>query len=330
MGMSWPASERGLEAEQQRTPPRTRLRRLLRRRLPGGVYVLAYHAVVGQRAEPWEVAYRRVATSYENFAAGLHRLVRLAEPARLGELPALVAGGGAKEPRLVVTFDDGYADLVSGVGDVCAELGLAPTVFASASFAGGDVYYRVLVALIEQDGRTAEAAALLNERLATDVFTADNLASATKDWSRPHELVGPVREAWGKALPRAHLSFDELRALVAAGWSIGNHTRTHRPLAFVPADELDDEILGNERDLRAAGLDPLPWLAYPNGRARDVSESVRVWLEREERFHGIFGAGGVNVAPTRTEWRRIPVSDEEPRALEELLHRAAEVTARCR
>ena len=38
----------------------------------------------------------------------------------------------------------------------------------------------------------------------------------------------------------------------------------------------------------------------------------------------MFGAGGVNIRSTRTEWLRIPVLDEDPAQLERLLWRAAE------
>src|SRR5262249_53002912 len=147
------------------------------------------------------------------------------------------------------TFDDGYADLVGEAADVCAELGVEPTVFVNAEFASGRApYYRVVVAMLEHEGRAAQAAELLNERLGTDAFTEANFAARTKEWPHPEQLVEPVLEAWGQPLPRAHLTHDELKQLSSSGWTIGNHTRTHRPLAYVDAAELDDEILGNERE----------------------------------------------------------------------------------
>ncbi len=289
--------------------------------------MLAYHEVVGADRADWQRAYSRVTTSAANFRAGLERLLRKLEPARLEELPALLAGGPPTPPRLVVTFDDGYAGLAREAADVCAELGLQPTLFVNAEFASGrSVYYRVLLALLEREGRAGEAAAILNERLGTDSFTAENLASATKDWPAPQDLVEPALIALEGPAPRVHLDYDDLRGLVARGWTIANHTRTHRPLVFVAPDELDDEILGNERELRDAGLEPLPWLAYPNGRAKDVSAAVADWLARHPQFHGVFAAGGVNLRATRTEWLRIPVLDEDPDALERLLRRAEEIS----
>jgi len=324
--VTWPVTERAVEA----APVRRSLRGL-RRRLGGslsaGAYVLAYHEVVGADRADWQRAYSRVTTSAANFRAGLERLLRKLEPARLEELPALLAGGPPTPPRLVVTFDDGYAGLAREAADVCAELGLQPTLFVNAEFASGrSVYYRVLLALLEREGRAGEAAAILNERLGTDSFTAENLASATKDWPAPQDLVEPALIALEGPAPRVHLDYDDLRGLVARGWTIANHTRTHRPLVFVAPDELDDEILGNERELRDAGLEPLPWLAYPNGRAKDVSAAVADWLARHPQFHGVFAAGGVNLRATRTEWLRIPVLDEDPDALERLLRRAEEIS----
>ena len=59
--------------------------------------------------------------------------------------------------------------------------------------------------------------------------------------------------------------------LVARGVHLGAHTRSHRRLTSLSSDELDDELLGHQEDLKAHLGVIARHLAYPFG---DVDDAV--------------------------------------------------------
>ena len=67
----------------------------------------------------------------------------------------------------------------------------------------------------------------------------------------------------------AHLGAGALRRLHAAGAVIGSHTRTHRPLVRLDADELEVELRGSQAELEALLGAPVRALAYPGGALGD-------------------------------------------------------------
>jgi hypothetical protein len=166
--------------------------------------------------------------------------------------------------------------------------------------------------------------------VAGEPFRSDDLLSQTKNRYSPGLTEAAVLEVWrethGDELPSAHLDFAELSALVKGGWTVANHTRSHPTLAALPPERLDDEILGNQLELEAAGLEPLLWLAYPNGASWHLSADVGTWLDAHPELMGAHANGGVNLEPSRTEWLRIPIGDEPVSTLRWRLREAVEAT----
>jgi peptidoglycan/xylan/chitin deacetylase (PgdA/CDA1 family) len=60
-------------------------------------------------------------------------------------------------------------------------------------------------------------------------------------------------------------SWDDLRALRAAGVEIGSHTRHHQRTTELPPAALTESIAGSRADLRTEIPEPLPIVAYPHG-----------------------------------------------------------------
>ncbi|HEX6681054.1 MAG TPA: glycosyltransferase, partial [Gaiellaceae bacterium] len=85
-------------------------------------------------------------------------------------------------------------------------------------------------------------------------FAVSRRVGATSDWDPgigAPEL--PLADAAG------------LRELVQARVAIGSHTRTHRKLSRLSADEVSDEIAGSLTDFEPLGLPRPAFLAYPYG-----------------------------------------------------------------
>jgi len=85
---------------------------------------------------------------------------------------------------------------------------------------------------------------------------------------------------------RALLDWPSIHDMGRRGVEYGAHTRTHRALPDVPADELDDEVAGSRADLERALGRSIVTFAYPYGI---VDATSRASVERA----GFLGACGV-------------------------------------
>ncbi len=81
---------------------------------------------------------------------------------------------------------------------------------------------------------------------------------------------------WAAELTQS--SWDELRALVVAGWEVGSHTRDHPHLPMLDDADLVEELEASRRDLEEKLGAPCRSLAYPYGesdqRVRDAAREA--------------------------------------------------------
>jgi peptidoglycan/xylan/chitin deacetylase (PgdA/CDA1 family) len=67
------------------------------------------------------------------------------------------------------------------------------------------------------------------------------------------------------------MSWSDVRTLRSAGWTIGSHAASHRPLASLPANESERELRESRRRLEDQLGEPCALLAYPFGTPGTVS-----------------------------------------------------------
>jgi peptidoglycan/xylan/chitin deacetylase (PgdA/CDA1 family) len=80
-----------------------------------------------------------------------------------------------------------------------------------------------------------------------------------------HHFVATFYIITGRFHEPGFLNVGEVRRLDAAGMDVGAHTRTHVPLAALPAGEVEEQVAGSRRDLERALGHPVQWFAYPFG-----------------------------------------------------------------
>jgi glycosyltransferase involved in cell wall biosynthesis/peptidoglycan/xylan/chitin deacetylase (PgdA/CDA1 family) len=86
--------------------------------------------------------------------------------------------------------------------------------------------------------------------------------------------------AWDQAKgasERRLVAEDGLQKLAKRGIEIGAHSRTHRPLARLPAEELREEIEGSMNDVECLGIARPRLFAYPHG---EYNHKVKEALEK--------------------------------------------------
>ena len=157
---------------------------------------------------------------------------------------ALRKGEPSPKPRLSLTFDDGQWDNLAHAAPVLAELDLRATFYVpvDAVEQGSSLWHDELgfaTQHLERAGRSgalrtlAEAHGLPADADPEAVKTLDP-ADRRAFLDALRELAGPVVPPWARMM-----TWDEVRALHAAGHEIGSHSTTHPRLVQLRDEELN-------------------------------------------------------------------------------------------
>jgi peptidoglycan/xylan/chitin deacetylase (PgdA/CDA1 family) len=254
--------------------------RWLRSRFTGGALILGYHRITEPAWDPYElcVAPRR-------FAQQLEILRNQANPIALPALVRALAEGNLPPRAVAVTFDDGYADVLTHAKPLLERYRIPATVFVTTDYLGREFWWDELARLLSPptpvptelslvvgktliewpqgrtgcgDPRTALLLALC-DRL-RPLSEADRLQAMTQI----RACLTPSPDNVSTA-PRT-MTADEVLELCADGLvEIGSHTATHPVLAALPSAEQRREIHRSKAYLEELIQRPVASFSYPNG-----------------------------------------------------------------
>jgi peptidoglycan/xylan/chitin deacetylase (PgdA/CDA1 family) len=282
------------------------LERRTRRTLAGGINVVFGH-YVGPRRPHIEAFY------YDTDAAWLDAtLTELARSFTFAPLADVLAGSAqAAKGRapLAVTFDDGFDMMTGRVPEVLGRHGVSATVFVITDCVGNrQLMWRNKLSTIA--ALSPRAQDVYTDLAAERTLAGGPLLEASRSWPMADkdaiadELwrrcdLEPLEDYMGRERP--YFTWDGLRSWIAAGHSVGLHTRTHpRCDRLAPAD-VDREIGAPAAQLRAElGLDAVP-LSYPFGLR--LAPHVEEALVRDGVVSSAFGIRGF--APRGTTPHRL-------------------------
>lgn len=195
----------------------------------------------------------------------------------LDEALARLRAGTLPPRAAAITVDDGYADSYTRVFPVLQRHGLAAAFFVSSAFLdGGHMWNDRLIESVRrteaewlETGLADVPAGPVRSVAEKRAFLA-RLIPAVK-YLPPQarrDAVDRVVAASGVAPPvgPAMLDVEQVRALRAAGMSIGSHTHDHPLLAACSDAEAETEIATGKERLEAALGEPVRFFAYPNGK----------------------------------------------------------------
>jgi peptidoglycan/xylan/chitin deacetylase (PgdA/CDA1 family) len=261
--------------------------RLLRHRGGPRVHIFGYHRVVPDVEAEGQHAMRQLCVSTASFAAHLDHLAHNYEVWSIEDAVALLAGEREAPRRdvAVVTFDDGYRDVLDHAAPLLAERGLPATIFVTSGVidTGLPLPHDRLFALIararERGIRLLGSA--VPDRLVWPLARADqglgagDLLGATDALlsalnSADADLVGAALAARVGEPDLANLpamaGWRELEQLVESGFTIGAHGAAHCLLPLENDERLIEELAVPRAEItRHIGIPPSV-IAYPGGR----------------------------------------------------------------
>ena len=234
---------------------------------------------------------------------------------RAGNLPARAAA---------ITFDDGYADNFCIALPILRRLGLPATFFVSTGFLdGGRMWNDTIIEAVRRSVAPAmDLPGLGLRKLRVDTPEAKRAAIALllsrlkyvpSDERNTHAAC--VAEASQADLPSdLMLTSSQIRAIGAAGMTLGAHTVSHPILARLAEDEAKMEIAASKARLETLTNQRVVLFAYPNGKPGVDYGAREVRLVRECGFAAAFSSRkGVSTCasdpfqlPRFTPWDRTP------------------------
>jgi peptidoglycan/xylan/chitin deacetylase (PgdA/CDA1 family) len=194
----------------------------------------------------------------------------------------LTEGTGFPKRSVVFTMDDGYRGALEQCADLFQAYDCPLTIFVASGFVDGSCWlwwdqieYVCLTAcrqMLRQNWGSRTIELDLSDRRAAILSLL-----RTTEWCK----TLPDEEKWQfiKCLARtaavelperappqyAPVTWRELRALEARGFSVGAHTVTHPILPKTTDDQAQGEIIESWQRVRQELTRPLPVFAYPNG-----------------------------------------------------------------
>jgi peptidoglycan/xylan/chitin deacetylase (PgdA/CDA1 family) len=254
-----------------------------------------------------------VDASAEAFERHVRVLSRSFELIGIDQLRAYVHERRPLPPNpAMITFDDGYRECHDVALPILRRYGARATFFVASSFVTNRrmFWWDKISYLVKSSRRRAftlsypygREYALDDDRSSV----IENLLRIVKDHYALDvdrfidELASVLAVKWTTAIEETFadsliMSWDQVRALRAAGMDVESHTRTHRILATLTPEELESELTGSREDLEGALDHPVAALAYPVGRSIRTSARLCAAVAAAGYDLGFSSATGTNL-----------------------------------
>jgi peptidoglycan/xylan/chitin deacetylase (PgdA/CDA1 family) len=107
-------------------------------------------------------------------------------------------------------------------------------------------------------------------------------------------IVTGILDGMIRVANRNYMSWDDVKTLAKAGFSIGSHTVSHRSLGGLPLDEVERELIVSKGRIQEEIGTPPAGLTYPYGTMRDFSPDIVSATERAGYMYAATAIHGLN------------------------------------
>jgi Predicted xylanase/chitin deacetylase len=267
--------------------------------------ILLYHSIMPPVSDPWSLC-----VSPEHFEGHLQAIREWGTPLQLDELIDRLGSGTLPANAVALTFDDGYASILSQARPLLEQYEVPATMFVSTAALAQEreFWWDALERIFLQPGnlpRTLELEIgqhnfhwyLGDEAFYTQEAFEQNLswhpsqpAAGTRQrvyselWELLHSADSQlIKETLDKLFDLAHLNPEPRATHRLITWTevtdfkddpwirFGSHSMTHSSLASLPAEDQANELRQSKASLEVATGRRVTSLAYPYGLAKDYS-----------------------------------------------------------
>lgn len=259
--------------------------------IPRDVVGVFYHSVSDQRLPHIQHLYPPEPVA--RFEAALRYIKRRYHPVTDAEVFAHRVEGRPLPPRaLHLSFDDGFSECYTVAFPLLQQYGIPCTLFVTSDWVDNkNMFYRNKVSLcieaVQQLPRDAAKMVFtsLNNAVDTKLSSIGDFEGWIKSLEPKHE---PVIDMAAKMLGidtqdylqtrKPYMAREQIRALHAAGFTIGAHTRSHTKLSLLSPEQIEAEIVGSARfvqEITGAGQVPFSFPYSSTGVDRNLLAGIR-------------------------------------------------------
>ncbi len=286
---------------------------------PNRLTVLAYHRIADPNGPGFDTFKPNVSATPAAFAAQMDFMRRRFNIVSAGQVVAWLQGQQSLPARpALITFDDGYRDNLDHALPVLQQRNLPAVIFLATDYIGKSTpFFWDLIAYCfyhtsqnEADLPLAGRQTWYDEKSRTAVMS-NWLAGLKrlpdeKKWTAVRQLPQALGlSVAGDAFAGLHLTWDQVRTMVATGIEMGAHTESHPILTRVSLEQARLEVTGSKARIEAEIERPVTAFAYPNGQPTDFSPALQAMLQQV----GIEAAFTLVPGPARlSEVRQAPMA----------------------
>lgn len=278
-----------------------------------------------------------VDTSPATFEQRIATIARYFDPIGIDELAKFLDGGALPDNPVLVTFDDGYRDNRDIALPILQRHGVKAVFFIATSYLSARrTFWWDRVSYLVKASRRDDLVLAYPAPARFELRTPAERKAATRALLRLvktrfaldlerflSELATAAGVEWNDQLDRRfaeeHLmTWDDVRALRAAGMDVEAHTRTHRVLETLPEERLAYELQGSKADLEREIGGRVRAISYPVGRPIPDGHVIRRALRDagyEVGFSYDTGTQPLSRAVDRYDVRRIGLDENTPLSL---------------
>lgn len=281
------------------------------------------------RNHPKVLMYHRVtpegccgSISVDNFRKQMELLKKKFNPISVEELKKLATNDLILKNPVVVTFDDGYADLFKYAYPILRELNIPAALFVTTGFVDGDVWLwpdQIRYALERNEGNVSSYCFKSKEfDLNCDTDTAwGEIADYCLTVSNREklELISELYRQLELSIPPnapenyQPLTWEEISIMNKSGLDVGSHSHSHPVMAKLDDDDLLEEICKSKSIIESKlGID-VETFCYPNGQSVDFDERVKFNLKKSLYRFAFVAYPGANPLDNLLEINRYPVGN---------------------
>jgi peptidoglycan/xylan/chitin deacetylase (PgdA/CDA1 family) len=239
--------------------------------------------------EPYFV--RQTALTLDRFRALLDELERRDAVAPPEALFEWLEGAGSLRPQVILTFDDGYADVLEIAAPELQARGMKALLCVTTAIASGaergfpvDHWYAAMQSASARtgilDGITSEAWAFNLDRAEDQARLVDGPEKRAYLRASPEEqrrMLSRLRRALhadeAPSIPPT-LDVAGLSALARAGWMLGSHGERHALLPLLSDEDAAADLARSRAFFAESGLPSASIIAYPDGATCPRTEAL--------------------------------------------------------
>jgi peptidoglycan/xylan/chitin deacetylase (PgdA/CDA1 family)/SAM-dependent methyltransferase len=274
----------------------------------GRAFILLYHSIMPPMSDPWSLC-----VSPEHFEGHLQAIRELGTPLPLDEMIDRLTSGTLPPNAVALTFDDGYASILSQARPLLEQYEVPATMFIStaALSEAREFWWDALERIFLQPGNLPRTLELeigkhhFHWDLGEEAFYTQEAFEQNLSWHPSQPAAGTrqrvyselwellhaadsqlIKETLDKLFDLAHLhpeprathrliTWTEVMDLKDDPWiRFGSHSMTHSSLASLPAEDQANELRQSKAALEAGTGRRITSLAYPYGLAKDYSSQT--------------------------------------------------------